>query len=122
MWMESADALERAQHGFTDPDIRSVVKCQLLTTFFSAAHFTQNGQCTEQRETTIVNASGPQGGVDGIPSTFDDRDRGHWSPKSRIFVQWAVAHLTDAGLAGRGSIWSLVRLKPFSGGEVQGHS
>jgi hypothetical protein len=93
--MGSADALERAQHGFKSPDIRSVVNANYLQYYLSVTHFTQNGSCTEQWETTFTDTSGPSGGIDRIPSTCDDRDRGHWYPKSRVFLLRAIAHLAD---------------------------
>lgn len=55
----------------------------------------------------------PRGGIDGIPSTCDERDRGHWYPKSRVFLLWTVSHLTDTGFAGRGSIWPFVGFRDF---------
>jgi len=104
--MESAGTLEWAQRGLTSPDIMSVVNAG--TQHLSVAHFTQNGPCTEQRQISIIDASGPQGGIDRIPSTYDGRDRGHWYPKSRVFLLRTVAHLTDAGFAGRNGIWPFV--------------
>jgi hypothetical protein len=84
----------------------------------AVAHFTQNEKCAARRETTIIDASGPRGGIDRIPSICDERDCGHWYPKSRVFLLWTVAHLTDTGLAGRDSIWRFVGLTFF--GWVQG--
>jgi len=65
MLVGSAAALERAQHGFTSPDIRM-------------------GNAQNGRQQLIAGT------------------------KSRVFLLWTVAHLTDTAFAGRGSIWPFV--------------
>ncbi len=83
----------------TVAQVEQSVMLPFLPPFHSS--FTQRGKCTDRRQSAASNAF--RGGIDGVPTTFECSDLGHWHPKGHTFLPWAVTDLVDTGLGRRDS-------------------